>query len=157
MKGLWILIIVVLVLGLGYFYRGQIGAIFSGAYTSPASINYGTTGTTPPSVSTGAIITWMGVAPSQYGVGANGMTLYTFDKDTKGVSNCTGSCAEIWPPYTTATTSSTLPANVTLITRTDGSMQFAYKGMPLYYYTGDQKAGDATGDGFNGIWHVVKP
>jgi predicted lipoprotein with Yx(FWY)xxD motif len=27
-----------------------------------------------------------------------GMTLYTFDKDKKGVSNCKGDCAKMWPP-----------------------------------------------------------
>jgi predicted lipoprotein with Yx(FWY)xxD motif len=27
-----------------------------------------------------------------------GMTLYTFDKDTSGKSNCNGECAEYWPP-----------------------------------------------------------
>ncbi|HUM18196.1 MAG TPA: hypothetical protein VL086_21070, partial [Candidatus Nitrosotalea sp.] len=29
---------------------------------------------------------------------AQGMTLYTYDKDTAGKSNCTGECAEYWPP-----------------------------------------------------------
>jgi predicted lipoprotein with Yx(FWY)xxD motif len=157
MKGLWILIVVVLVVGLGYFYRSQIGAIFNGANTAPAGINYGPTGTTAPTASAGAILTWMGTSPSQYGVGTNGMTLYTYDKDTKGVSNCSGVCAGIWPPYTTAAKPATLPANVTLITRADGSMQFAYKGMPLYYYAVDLKAGDKNGDGFGGIWHIIKP
>ena len=30
---------------------------------------------------------------------ANGMTLYTFDKDAVGKSNCYGECAQNWPPY----------------------------------------------------------
>ena len=29
---------------------------------------------------------------------AKGMTLYTFDKDADGKSNCNGKCAENWPP-----------------------------------------------------------
>jgi predicted lipoprotein with Yx(FWY)xxD motif len=29
-------------------------------------------------------------------------------------------------------------------------------GIPLYLWSKDQKPGDMTGDGFNGIWHVVK-
>src|SRR6185437_12433588 len=29
-----------------------------------------------------------------------GMTLYTYDKDTQGQSNCTGQCAVNWPPFT---------------------------------------------------------
>ena len=43
-----------------------------------------------------------------------------------------------------------------VITRDDGSKQWAYKGKPLYSWAKDQKPGDMTGDGFNGIWHVVK-
>jgi hypothetical protein len=31
-------------------------------------------------------------------VGANGMTLYTFDKDAGGKSVCNGPCATNWPP-----------------------------------------------------------
>ena len=30
--------------------------------------------------------------------GTNGMTLYTFTRDTPGVSNCNGNCAAAWPP-----------------------------------------------------------
>ncbi len=87
-----------------------------------------------------------------------GMTLYTYDKDQSGVSNCTGSCAQVWKPYTSgATAESMLPTNITVIKRSDGSSQFAWKGMPLYYYASDQKVGDLTGDGKGGIWHIVKP
>lgn len=87
-----------------------------------------------------------------------GMTLYTFDKDTSGVSTCYSSCAKVWPPYTSgATAQKTLPVNITVITRTDGTKQFAWKGMPLYYYATDQKPGDITGDGVNGVWHIAKP
>ena len=30
---------------------------------------------------------------------ANGMTLYTYDKDTVGQSACYGDCAQYWHPY----------------------------------------------------------
>jgi len=34
--------------------------------------------------------------------------------------------------------------------------QWAYKGKPLYFYVGDTKTGDKTGDGRNnGVWRVV--
>ncbi len=33
-----------------------------------------------------------------YLMDANKMTLYTFDKDEKGVSNCYDDCAAKWPP-----------------------------------------------------------
>ena len=86
-----------------------------------------------------------------------GNTLYIFDKDTTGVSNCSGGCLSAWPAYTSgATAQGSFPENISVITRTDGSKQFAWKGMPLYYYAKDKKAGDITGDGVGGIWHIVK-
>src|SRR6185503_1135644 len=44
----------------------------------------------------------------------------------------------------------------TIIARDDGSKQWAYKGKPVYKYSKDTKAGEMTGDGFNGVWHAVK-
>ena len=45
----------------------------------------------------------------------------------------------------------------TIITREDGTKQWAYKGAPLYYWSKDTKTGDKTGDGFNGVWKVARP
>ncbi len=45
----------------------------------------------------------------------------------------------------------------TIIDRTDGTKQWAYKGKPLYTFVQDKKPGDMTGDGkANGAWHVAK-
>lgn len=79
-----------------------------------------------------------------------GMTLYTSSKDTSGVSNCSGQCIINWPAYV-ATTTDNLPENVTIITRTDGTKQYAYKGMPLYFWVKDVKPGDVTGEGVGGF------
>jgi predicted lipoprotein with Yx(FWY)xxD motif len=38
-----------------------------------------------------------------------------------------------------------------------GKSQWAYKGKPLYFWVKDQKPGDKTGDGVNGVWHAAKP
>ncbi|MCF8178574.1 MAG: hypothetical protein K9J74_08705 [Sulfuritalea sp.] len=89
-------------------------------------------------------------------VGANGMTLYTFDKDAPGKSMCNGPCAANWPPLS-ATAGDTGSGDYSVITRGDGRKQGAIKGKPLYFWIKDQKAGDKTGDGFNGVWHIVKP
>jgi len=87
-----------------------------------------------------------------------GVTLYIFDKDTAlNVSTCDGACAKAWPAYTSgAVAQKQFPTNISVITRTDGSKQFAWMGHPLYYYAGDAKAGDLTGDGIGGIWHIIK-
>jgi predicted lipoprotein with Yx(FWY)xxD motif len=85
-----------------------------------------------------------------------GMTLYTFDKDSDGKSVCNGACAGNWPPLT-ATDVANATGAYTKVTRDDGSKQWAYKGKPLYLFAKDQKAGDKTGDGVGGIWHIAKP
>ncbi|MDK9704065.1 MAG: hypothetical protein OEL20_13090 [Sulfuritalea sp.] len=88
--------------------------------------------------------------------GSNGMTLYTFDKDAGGKSACNGPCAANWPPLM-AMDSDAASGDYSIITRDDGKKQWALKGKPLYYWVKDQKPGDTTGDGFNGVWHVAKP
>ena len=51
-----------------------------------------------------------------------------------------------------------LPEAPVIVTRDDGSKQWAYKGRPLYHWVKDAKPGDMTGDGFlNNSWHVAKP
>jgi len=89
-------------------------------------------------------------------VGPNGMTLYTFDKDAGGKSACNGACATNWPPLM-ADAGAAPKGDWSVVTRDDGSKQWAYKGKPLYYWVKDQKPGDATGDGVNNVWHTAKP
>jgi predicted lipoprotein with Yx(FWY)xxD motif len=89
-----------------------------------------------------------------------GMTLYIFKNDTPGASTCSGSCATNWPPLT-AQVAPTGGTGVTgafaLITRSDGTQQVTYKGMPLYYFAGDKAAGDTKGQGVGGLWLVAAP
>ena len=85
-----------------------------------------------------------------------GMTLYTFANDKPAVSNCNGACAKIWPPYLAKAETGKLPANLTVIKRSDGTLQYAWKGMPLYYYVKDTKPGDVTGNGVKGVWAVAE-
>jgi predicted lipoprotein with Yx(FWY)xxD motif len=87
---------------------------------------------------------------------AKGMTLYTFDRDAAGKSNCNGQCATNWPPLM-ASASASATGDWTVVTRDDGSKMWAYKGKPLYTWIKDSKAGDTTGDGVNNVWHVAKP
>ncbi len=90
-------------------------------------------------------------------VAPSGMSLYSFDKDTmgSGASTCNGPCAALWPPFAAATAAEPM-GNFTIVTREDGSKQWAYKGWPLYTYSKDTRAGDMTGDKFKDVWHVVK-
>jgi predicted lipoprotein with Yx(FWY)xxD motif len=86
---------------------------------------------------------------------AKGMTLYTFDRDAGGKSACNGPCATNWPPLA-ATGDAKASGDWTIVTRDDGSKQYAYKGKPLYTWSKDAKPGDKTGDGVNNVWHTAK-
>jgi predicted lipoprotein with Yx(FWY)xxD motif len=89
-------------------------------------------------------------------VDSKGMTLYSFDKDSGGKSACNGPCAANWPPL--AATSGAAMGDWSMITRDDGSKQWAYKGKPLYVFAKDAKPGDTKGDGvMNGAWHMATP
>ena len=85
---------------------------------------------------------------------ANGMTLYTFDKDTAGVSNCYDDCAVKWPPAM-ADAAAAADGDFTIVDRTDGTKMWAHEGKPLYLWVKDTKAGDVTGDGVGGVWHTA--
>ena len=94
--------------------------------------------------------------------GEDGKTLYVFKKDAASTSNCTGGCAQAWPPFElegseTVAAGDGVGGSLTTFARADGSMQVAYNGAPLYYYATDQKAGDVTGQGVGGVWFVAQP
>ncbi len=91
-------------------------------------------------------------------IGPNGMTLYTFARDTEGSgkSACNGQCAANWPPLMASDNAKPM-GGYTIVTRDDGKKQWAYKGWPLYYWVKDAKAGDRTGDGVAGAWKIARP
>lgn len=86
-----------------------------------------------------------------------GKTLYVFDKDQPGKSNCSGACLQAWPAYT-AGTGSGAPGKLPEVGRLpgDGAQQWTWNKLPLYYFVGDAKPGDRAGDGSGGVWHLVK-
>jgi predicted lipoprotein with Yx(FWY)xxD motif len=89
-------------------------------------------------------------------VDAKGMTLYVFDRDTAGTSNCNSQCAVNWPPLLAAA-GDTGSGQWTAIARADQSRQWAYKGRPTYTFSKDEKPGDVKGDGVNNVWHIAAP
>ena len=89
-------------------------------------------------------------------VDAKGMTLYIFDRDATGKSNCDGACATKWPPLKAAADAKP-SGDWTVVTRDDGGKQWAYKGKPLYLFAKDTKPGDVAGDGVNSVWHIAAP
>jgi predicted lipoprotein with Yx(FWY)xxD motif len=89
-----------------------------------------------------------------------GLTLYVFADDAPGVSNCTGACAELWPPFlipadTVAVAAPEIIAVVDTIIRADGTTQVAVNNQPVYYYAKDKNPGDVLGQGISGKWFVL--
>ncbi len=93
----------------------------------------------------------------------NGTTVYRLAADPKNKSVCSGTCAKIWPPVLLAA-GQKHPighhvSGLGTITRANGKHQVTYKGVPLYRFVGDTKAGKATGNIKDtwGRWWVVNP
>ena len=88
-----------------------------------------------------------------------GNTLYIWDNDEPGLSNCGEGCAAIWPPLSVdgdTTAGAGIDGVLSTITRDDGSTQATYNDQPLYYYALDEAPGDRNGDGVGGTWHIVE-
>jgi predicted lipoprotein with Yx(FWY)xxD motif len=104
----------------------------------------------------GGAVKTMDIGGQMVLVGANDMTLYTFDKDKQGeMSNCYEQCAVNWPPLLVPADTA-VEGDWTLMDRTDSDMAIvAYKGWPLYFWIKDTKPGDTTGDGVGEVWHTA--
>jgi predicted lipoprotein with Yx(FWY)xxD motif len=89
-------------------------------------------------------------------VDAEGMTLYTFDRDPLGRSACNAQCAANWPPLV-APAGARPAGDYTILAREDGRRQWAYKGKPLYVWSKDRKPGDQSGEAFENVWRVARP
>jgi len=132
---------------------------------SPSTSVYGSTaasgGSAPAANAT------LGSARTSLGtflVDGKGRTLYLFEADKPSMSNCSGSCASIWPPLTAKgkphVKGGVMASKVSVITGSGGNPQVAYNGHPRYYYAGDAKPGATEGQGLNQFgakWYVVAP
>jgi predicted lipoprotein with Yx(FWY)xxD motif len=94
--------------------------------------------------------------------GPKRMTVYLFEADRTGVSNCSAACAAVWPPVTGSARAAgaAMAADLGTVKRSDGTTQLTYKGHPLYYYVRDKDDGDSYGQGiksFGAGWYVLRP
>lgn len=98
-------------------------------------------------------------------VDGRGRTLYALSGETTHHLECTSAaCLRFWPPLTVASARSTLRAGagvhgkLGLFRRSDGLEQVTLRGLLLYRFSGDQRAGTAAGQGissFGGVWRAV--
>ena len=93
-------------------------------------------------------------------VDSAGMTLYIFTNDAPNASNCTDGCLENWPPLTVASadelTTATMAGTFGTIEQDDGTFLVTYNRQPLYYFAGDEAAGDTTGQARGDVWWVAR-
>jgi predicted lipoprotein with Yx(FWY)xxD motif len=126
------------------------GATTSGAVPAPQSSSASLTATM--SANFGTIV-----------LDQHGRAVYRYDKDTTNpsVSNCTGSCAQIWPPVLAGDGAVQLQgvnrSAVGTITRPDGSEQLTLGGSPLYEFASDTAPGDVKGQAIDGTFWAVTP
>ena len=133
--------------------------------TKSTSAAANTTGSTSTAASTGVVV----VSKHSHdgtilAAGPKRLTVYMFEGDHASTSACTGTCAQVWPPVTSAAAataaSGAVTADLGTITRSDGTTQVTYKGHPLYFYAKDKDDGDAYGQNVNSFgadWYVLKP
>ena len=133
--------------------------------TAPAATTATTTasGTSTPSAATSTVKIAQSASLGSILTDANGMTLYTYKDDVpnSGVSSVPANIAPNWPPLTISLRGSgraDRPAGqLSAFALPGGSKQVEYKGMPLYLFVGDKKAGDTNGQGLINKWYVVAP
>jgi predicted lipoprotein with Yx(FWY)xxD motif len=139
-----------------------------GSSGSGAGSSATTSATTSASSGNGQLAATVDVANNNLGpilVDQQGRTLYLFAKDSSTTSACTDACAVAWPPLRsdaqpTVAGGGTEPSLIGTTPRSDGNPQVTYNGHPLYLYKGDQKAGDANGQGVNAFgaaWYALSP
>lgn len=158
-------------LGVTFGTMAAIAAACSSGSSTPTT-SAPATSTTAPSTTTTATATgtaYVVGSATRGSLGAilvdhSGATLYRYTPDGTGKSTCTGGCATVWPPLTVPAGTTGVAAGTGIpsgalgtTTRSDGTLQVTYKGMPLYTYAADTSAGQTSGQGVGGTWYVVSP
>src|SRR5436190_14925162 len=85
-----------------------------------------------------------------------GLTLYSLSAETRGRFICTSGCVSTWHPLLVRRGQKPTGAHsLGTIRRPNGPTQVTYRGRPLSTFAGDNKPGDAKGEGLKagGVWH----
>jgi predicted lipoprotein with Yx(FWY)xxD motif len=129
------------------------------ATTAPAAAV--TTSSSTSSVATGDATLMIATDPTlgEHLVDGQGRTLYLFEQDQGTTTACTGGCADNWPPIVAnGTPTAGEGIDAAELATADGiePNQITYHGHLLYYFAGDQAAGDTNGIGIPD-WYAVDP
>jgi len=90
-------------------------------------------------------------------VDGQGHTVYVLTADGKDHATCDAGCQHYWPPIGQAKARG-VAATVGTTALPGGGATATVGGLPVYTYSGDQKAGEVNGEGveeFGGTWYAV--
>ena len=77
----------------------------------------------------------------------SGHALYTYGRDGRNRSRCTGTCLAIWPALVVpAHTVPTGAAGLGVFQRSKGVFQVTFRGRPLYTFVSDLRANEVSGN-----------
>jgi predicted lipoprotein with Yx(FWY)xxD motif len=110
--------------------------------------------------SAGAVVVKVSSLGASVLVDAQGRTLYRLSGEQNGKWICvSAACVKVWHPLAAPTGGSPSGGVGSLgtVKRPGGAMQVTFKGMPLYTFAGDTKAGAAKGQDVKdvGVWSAV--
>ncbi len=146
--------------------RTGVGILLAGSLL--AGCSSGSAATAPPASAGGAsgAVVVTAIQNVTYGpvlTGPTGRSLYVRASGTSPVP-CTGACLTSWPPLLvpaggTVSAGEHVPAGTlaTVVRADDQSTQVTFRGLPLYYFTGDANPGDVTGFGVDGFLVATAP
>jgi predicted lipoprotein with Yx(FWY)xxD motif len=132
------------------------------ASAAPSAYESATTSSTQSAAPAALIVTKQSKLGTILAYGPKRLTVYVFEGDHGGASSCTGACVAAWPPVTGSPQAGAgvQGANLSTITRPEGTSQVTYSGHPLYLFATDKDHGDTYGQGVNAFgasWYVMAP
>jgi predicted lipoprotein with Yx(FWY)xxD motif len=133
------------------------------ALAAAATLTAGTSAASPSGVAAATVSTGSSTL-GRILVDGRGRTLYLFEKDTRGRSACSGTCATYWPPLLThgrlSARGGAAASLLGTIRRADGTTQVTYAGHPVNRYLPDVRPGQTLGQDshdFGAGWYVLSP
>jgi predicted lipoprotein with Yx(FWY)xxD motif len=141
--------------GVGFRTLRVLGAVFALA-TSVA-------GASAAGTSLGTVASTRNSALGEILVNSAGRTIYHSSAEPRGRIACVRTCAVKWPPLVISASVKPVAGPgvksslLGTITRPDGRRQVTYRGLALYLFGGDAKAGQVNGQGIGGTWHAITP
>ena len=128
------------------------------ATTTPAVAATTAESTSPTPAGAATVMVATDPVLGEHLVDSEGRTLYLFTQDQGTTTACSGGCADNWPPIASDTPTAGDGIDAAQLATAAGLApnQLTYHDHLLYYFAGDQAAGDTNGVGIPD-WYAVDP